>query len=59
MAGFAPFDVIEEYTRPARPVESGQIVGKEALSEPELMHFPGVGTLAAFIVDGPRSLAYP
>ena len=56
-AGFAPHDVIEEYTRPARLVENGRIVVREALSEPELMHFPGVGTLEAFNTDGLRSLA--
>ncbi len=56
-AGFAPSDVIEEYTRPARLVEHGRIVLKEALSEPELMDFPGLGTLEAFNTDGLRSLA--
>jgi lysine 6-dehydrogenase len=57
-AGFAPSDVLEEYTRPARIVERGQIVLKEPLSEPELLEFPGVGTLEAFNTDGLRSLAY-
>jgi len=57
-AGFAPHDVIEEYTRPSRIVERGKIVIKEALSEPELIDFPGVGTLEAFNTDGLRSLAY-
>lgn len=56
-AGFAPHDVIEEYVRPARVVEHGRVVWKEALSEPELMHFPGVGTLEAFNTDGLRTLA--
>ena len=56
-AGFAPWDVLEEYTRPARIVENGQVVVKEALSEPELLDFPGVGTLEAFNTDGLRSLA--
>lgn len=56
-AGFSPADVIEEYTRPSRVVENGKIVVKEALSEPELMDFPGVGTLEAFNTDGLRSLA--
>ena len=55
-AGFAPHDVIEEYTRPARFVEHGRVVVKEALSEPELLDFPGVGTLEAFNTDGLRSL---
>lgn len=57
-AGFAPHDVVEEYVRPARNVENGRIVVKEALSEPELMDFPEVGTLEAFNTDGLRSLAY-
>lgn len=56
-AGFAPADVLEEYTRPSRIVERGEVVVKEALSEPELMHFEGVGTLEAFHTDGLRSLA--
>ena len=38
-AGFSPHDVIEEYTRPSRLVESGCVVEREALSEPELMDF--------------------
>jgi saccharopine dehydrogenase-like NADP-dependent oxidoreductase len=57
-AGFAPADVIEEYVRPSRIVENGTIVVREALSEPELLDFPGVGTLEAFNTDGLRSLAY-
>ncbi len=56
-AGFAPSDVLEEYTRPARLVEHGEIVVREALSEPELMDFAEVGTLEAFNTDGLRSLA--
>ncbi len=55
-AGFAPSDVIEEYTRPSRIVENGKVVVREALSEPELMEFDGVGTLEAFNTDGLRSL---
>lgn len=57
-AGFSPADVIEEYTRPARIVEHGKIVVREALSEPELMDLPRVGTVEAFNTDGLRSLAY-
>lgn len=56
-AGFSPYDVIEEYVRPSRVVENGEIVIKEALSEPEPIDFPGVGTLEAFNTDGLRSLA--
>jgi lysine 6-dehydrogenase len=57
-APFAPSDVFEEYVRPARIVENGKIVVREALSEPELVHFEGFGTLEAFNTDGLRSLAY-
>lgn len=57
-AGFSPADVVEEYTRPSRIVEHGKIVVREALSEPELMDFNGLGTLEAFNTDGLRSLAY-
>jgi saccharopine dehydrogenase-like NADP-dependent oxidoreductase len=55
-AAFSPSDVIEEYTRPTRLVEHGKVVVREALSEPELMDFAGVGTLEAFNTDGLRSL---
>lgn len=57
-APFAPHDVLEEYTRPARLVEGGKIVVKEALSEPEYLQFQGVGTLEAFNTDGLRSLMF-
>jgi lysine 6-dehydrogenase len=57
-AGFAPADVIEEYTRPSRIVEHGQIVVREALSELERVEIAGVGTLESFNTDGLRSLAY-
>jgi saccharopine dehydrogenase-like NADP-dependent oxidoreductase len=55
-AGFSPSDVIEEYTRPARLIEHSKVVTREALSEPELIDLPGVGTLEAFNTDGLRSL---
>jgi len=55
-APFSPCDVLEEYTRPARLVEHGQVVVREALSEPELLDFAEVGTLEAFNTDGLRSL---
>ncbi|MDP2238328.1 MAG: saccharopine dehydrogenase C-terminal domain-containing protein [Bacteroidales bacterium] len=57
-AMFSPSDVIEEYTRPARLIENGKIVFKEALSESELLEFDPVGTLEAFNSDGLRSLVY-
>ncbi len=56
-AVFSPIDVIEEYTRPARLVENGKIVIRPALTEPELLDFPGIGTLEAFNSDGLRTLA--
>ena len=56
-AGFAPSDVIEEYTRPSRIVEHGQVVVREALSEVEHVDIAGLGTLEAFNTDGLRSLA--
>ncbi|MFI5186830.1 MAG: saccharopine dehydrogenase C-terminal domain-containing protein [Chitinophagales bacterium] len=57
-APFSPVDVIEEYTRPARLKENGQIVTKPALSEREYMDFDEVGTLEAFNTDGLRSLLF-
>ena len=57
-AGFSPSDVIEEYTRPSRIVEQGELVTRPALSEPELLDFEGIGTLESFNTDGLRSLAY-
>jgi lysine 6-dehydrogenase len=55
-AVFSPIDVIEEYTRPARYVQNGAVVIKEALSDPELIYFDGVGTLESWNSDGLRSL---
>ncbi len=55
-APFSPIDVLEEYTRLARYIEDSEIVIKPALSEPELIDFPEVGTLEAFNTDGLRSL---
>jgi len=57
-AGFSPIDVLEEYTRPARYVAHGELVTLPALSEPELIDFPGVGTLEAFNSDGLRTLLH-
>jgi saccharopine dehydrogenase-like NADP-dependent oxidoreductase len=56
-AVFSPIDVIEEYVRPARYVEYGKVVIRPALSDPELLDFPGIGTLEAFNTDGLRTLA--
>ena len=56
-AVFSPIDVIEEYTRPARYIDGGRLVVREALSDPELLNFPNIGTLEAFNSDGLRTLA--
>jgi lysine 6-dehydrogenase len=55
-AVFSPIDVIEEYTRTARYLEHGQVVEREALSDPEYVELPGVGTMESFNTDGLRSL---
>ncbi len=55
-AVFSPIDVIEEYTRPARYIQNYELVEKEALSDPELIHFDGIGTLESWNSDGLRSL---
>jgi lysine 6-dehydrogenase len=55
-AVFSPIDVIEEYIRPARYVQNGAVVTKEALSDAELIHFDEVGTLESWNSDGLRSL---
>ncbi|RLD73885.1 MAG: saccharopine dehydrogenase [Bacteroidetes bacterium] len=57
-AVFSPADVIEEYTRPARLIESGEIVTKPPLTEIELLEFDRIGTLEAFNSDGLRSLMF-
>jgi len=57
-APFSPIDVIEEYTRPARYVENGNIVVKDALSDCEFVDFDGVGTLESFNSDGLRSIIF-
>jgi lysine 6-dehydrogenase len=57
-APFSPVDVIEEYTRPARYVENGNVVVKDALSDVEFVDFEGVGTLESFNSDGLRSIIY-
>jgi lysine 6-dehydrogenase len=57
-APFSAVDVIQEYIRPARLKENGNIVIKPALSDCELMNFEQVGTLEAFNTDGLRSLLF-
>ncbi len=53
---FSPMDVIEEYTRTARYIENGHLVEREALSDPQLMNFKGIGSLEAWNSDGLRTL---
>ncbi len=55
-AVFSPIDVIEEYIRPARYVQNKAVIIREALSDAELIHFDGVGTLESWNSDGLRSL---
>ncbi len=57
-AVFSPIDVIEEYVRPARFVVNGQEVVREALSDPELIDFEGIGTLESWNSDGLRTLIH-
>lgn len=56
-AVFSPIDVIEEYIRPARYIENGHEIIRPALSDPEYIFFPKIGTLEAFNTDGLRTLA--
>jgi len=55
-APFSPGDVLEEYMRPARMRLEGKEVVRPALSDVELIDFPGLGSLEAFNTDGLRSL---
>ena len=55
-AVFSPIDVIAEYIRPARYIEGGRLVTRPALSDPEYLNFPEVGTLEAFNTDGMRTM---
>lgn len=57
-APFSPVDVIEEYTRPARYVENGKVITREALTDCEYVDFDKVGTLESFNSDGLRSIIY-
>lgn len=57
-APFSPIDVIEEYTRPARFVENGELIVREALSDCEYVEIENVGTLESFNSDGLRSIIH-
>jgi len=55
-APFSPGDIIEEYVRPAQLRRDGKEITMPALSEVELVNFPGLGSLEAFNTGGLRSL---
>lgn len=57
-APFSPVDVIEEYTRPARYIENGKLIIRDALSDVEIIEFEKVGSLESFNSDGLRSLIF-
>ncbi len=57
-APFSPIDVIEEYTRPARFVENGEMITRDALTDCEYIDFDKVGTLESFNSDGLRSIIF-
>jgi len=57
-APFSPIDVIEEYTRPARYVENGKMITRNALTDCEYIDFDEVGTLESFNSDGLRSIIF-
>jgi len=57
-APFSPSDVIEEYSRPARYVENGNIVVREPLTDCEMHEFDRVGTLESFNSDGLRTILF-
>jgi len=57
-APFSPIDVIEEYTRPPRFVENGNICTHEPLTDYELHEFEKIGTLESFLTDGLRSILF-
>ena len=57
-APFSPIDVIEEYTRPARYVEHGELVTREPLTDCDFVEFENVGTLESFNSDGLRSIIF-
>lgn len=57
-APFSPVDVIEEYTRPARYIENGEIITRDALTDCEYVEFDDIGTLESFNSDGLRSIIF-
>jgi saccharopine dehydrogenase-like NADP-dependent oxidoreductase len=57
-APFSPVDVIQEYIRPARIKEKGEVVIRPAMSGKEIIQFESIGDLEAFNTDGLRSLIF-
>jgi len=57
-APFSPIDVIQEYIRPVRLMESGVVVTKQPLTDREIITIERIGELEAFNTDGLRSLLY-
>ena len=57
-APFSPIDVIEEYTRPARYIENGEMITRDALTDCEYLEFDDIGTLESFNSDGLRSIIF-
>ena len=56
MAPFSPSDVIEEYTRPARIIENGEVNTVDALTDLHSISVSNYGVMEAFLTDGLRSL---
>ncbi|MFP3250751.1 MAG: saccharopine dehydrogenase C-terminal domain-containing protein [Thermoproteus sp.] len=52
---WSPYDLIEEYTRPARIVRRGRVESVDPLSDVELVDTP-LGKMEAFYTDGLRTL---
>ncbi len=57
-APFSPIDVIEEYTRPARYIENGELIVRPPLTDCDFVEFDKVGTLESFNSDGLRSIIH-
>ena len=58
MAPFSPYDVIAEYTRPARIISEGITVVRPALDQRHSISVEGRGEMEAFLSDGLRSLLW-
>ncbi|MEL9991816.1 MAG: saccharopine dehydrogenase C-terminal domain-containing protein [Thermoproteus sp.] len=52
---WSPYDLIEEYTRPARIIREGRMESVDPLSEVEIVETP-LGKMEAFYTDGLRTL---